>query len=203
MPHHPEALESLDKLVGAISYLSSLALLALGVYGFYQAYIGWDVTAESHDWSLFLAVTGLLLVLGALINFLAEMRIPAVRRNLLVGCSFTWSRQGRGWFFLLLGLFALFLPYDSNTSWSTKAVGALQLLSGFLLCSLAYIGGMREDLYSPSVGLASPAGVEEAGGVQEAGTSAGGGGETWGATPLRPASSVVVVSNPFLNAQPQ
>jgi peptidoglycan/LPS O-acetylase OafA/YrhL len=213
-----ELLEGCDKCTGAISYLSSLALLALGCYGFYQSYRAWSFSDNDHDLSLFLAVTGLFLVGGAILCFLAEMRIPAIRNTVLSGCSFTWSRQGRGWFFLYLGLFALFLPYDRGNPWVTKTVGSLQLLAGVMLCCLAYIGGMREDLYGSSLYLPSSSSsgssssspgfssgssraardLEEWGGNslskrhQPAGDSTG-----TGVTPLRPG---VVAVNPFLAA---
>jgi hypothetical protein len=146
-----DCLDSIDKVTGAVSYLASLALLGLGVYAFYQTYRTWEATApQSHDFSLFLAVQGIFLCSGAVVCFLAEMRVPGIRASVLSGCSFTWSRQGRGFFFLYLGFFALFLPLDLANPWITKTCGSLQLLAGVLLCGLAYLGGLREDLYAYS-----------------------------------------------------
>ena len=142
-------LEGSDKCAGAVSYLASMMLGALGGYGFYQSYKVWD---RDHDFALFLAVQGLFLVFGAVLCFLSEMRIPAIRASILQGFSFTWSRQGRGWFFIFLGLYSMFLPFDSSNPWITKTCGSFQLASGLLLCSLAYIGGLKEDHYSASGG---------------------------------------------------
>lgn len=148
-----DCLDAVDKVAGAVSYLASLALLCLGLYAFYQTYRTWEATAaQSHDFSLFLAVQGLFLCCGAVVCFLAEMRVPGIRTSVLSGCSFTWSRQGRGWFFVYLGLLALFLPVDPAQPWITKTCGSFQLLAGVLLCCLAYLGGLREDLYSASGG---------------------------------------------------
>jgi hypothetical protein len=148
-----DCLDSVDKVAGAVSYLASLALFCLGGFAFYNAYRTWEATASSsHDFSLFLAVQGIFLCGGGLVCFLAEMRVPAIRASVLAGCSFTWSRQGRGWFFLYLGLYALFLPIDISNPWVTKTCGSFQLLAGVLLCCLAYLGDMKEDLYYTSAG---------------------------------------------------
>jgi len=209
-----ECLEGTDKFTGAVSYLASIALLALGVFGFYQAARKWESeNAATHDFSVFLAVQALFLTGGGVVCFLAEMRIPSLRSSVLSGCSFTWSRQGRGWFFIYLGLFSLFQPFDPQSPWITKTCGALQLLAGVLLASLAYCGGMREDLYAGYTGGISGAAAgssaaararaeqheaEEWGGPAISKRHAPGDAEGGsGATPLRPAGGVV---NPFLEA---
>ena len=213
-PCSRDCLDSLDKIAGALSYLSSLALLCLGAYAFYQSYRAWDPASAAHDFSLFLAVQGIFLCAGGVVCFLAEMRIPSIRTSVLSGCSFTWSRQGRGWFFIYLGLYSLFLPIDASAPWVTKTCGSLQLLAGVMLCCLAYIGGLKEDLYSVSGGTL---GGLYTGSSMDAGKSKerqqqreleewGGGGVSErhtpydahsGVTPLRPATATI---NPFLEA---
>jgi hypothetical protein len=144
-----DCLEGSDKCAGAVSYLASMMLCALGGYGFYQSYKAWD---RDHDFALFLAVQGLFLVFGAVLCFISEMRIPSIRASILQGFSFTWSRQGRGWFFIFLGLYSMWLPFDPSNPWITKTCGSFQLAAGAFLCSLAYIGGLKEDLYGGTAG---------------------------------------------------
>jgi len=100
---------------------------------------------------------------------------------------------------VFLGLLVVFLPLDVESPWITKVCGSLQLFAGLLLLLIAYVGGLREDMFGPGrvkeVGSKGPNVIEWKGGDTSWDTTSlpkRGGGNPWrkeGSTEEGPSSS--------------
>jgi hypothetical protein len=186
---------SLDRIVGGFSFVSSTSLALLGFFGLYFAFTNFTVDT---DFALFLVVHCIFFVASSLFCFLAELRLEKLR-YFLSSFGFLHSRQGRGWFTVFLGLLVVFLPLDVERPWITKVCGSLQLFAGLLLLLIAYVGGLREDMFGPGrvkeVGSKGPNVIEWKGGDTSWDTTSlpkRGGGNPWrkeGSTEEGPSSS--------------